>query len=41
MDESFLAIYNVVREKQISYRQAAYVLAVKRIIDAMMLRGRV
>ncbi len=41
MDQSFEEIHNVVKEKKISYRKSAYVLAVKRIIDAMMLRGRV
>ena len=41
MDNSFDEIYAVVKEKKISYRKSAYVLAVKRIIDAMMARGRV
>lgn len=41
MDISFEEIYKVVKEKKISYRQSAYVLAVKRIVDAMFLRGRV
>jgi glutamate dehydrogenase/leucine dehydrogenase len=41
MDGSFNEIDKIKKEKNISYRQAAYVLAVKRIIDAMMLRGRV
>jgi len=41
MDQSFGEIQKIVVEKKISYRKAAYVLAVKRIIDAMMLRGRV
>lgn len=41
IDQSFDEIYKVVKEKKISYRKSAYVLAVKRIIDAMMLRGRV
>ena len=41
MDKAFEEIYKVVHHKKVSYRKAAYVLAVKRIIDAMMLRGRV
>lgn len=41
MEKAFTEIYKVVKTKKISYRQAAYMLAVKKIIDAMMLRGRV
>ena len=41
MNEAFNSIYKTVKEKKISYRKAAYVLAVKRIIDVMILRGRV
>ncbi len=41
MDESFEEVYKVVKERKISYRKSAYLLAVKRIIDAMMIRGRV
>lgn len=41
MDESFEEIFKVVKSKKTSYRKAAYLLAVKRIIDAMILRGRV
>lgn len=41
MDKAFSEIYDVVKTKKISYRQGAYVLAVKKIVDAMMLRGRV
>jgi glutamate dehydrogenase (NAD(P)+) len=41
MDNAFSEIYLVVKEKKISFRKAAYYLALKRIIDAMMLRGRV
>jgi glutamate dehydrogenase len=41
MDNSFNEIYKVKKEKNISFRQAAYVLSVRRIIDAMMARGRV
>jgi glutamate dehydrogenase/leucine dehydrogenase len=41
MDDSFAKINITKKEKRVSYRKAAYVLAVKRIIDAMILRGRV
>ena len=41
MEKAFTEIHDVVKEKKISYRQAAFVLAVKKIIDAMILRGRV
>ena len=40
MDKAFNKIYEMKKSKNISFRQAAYALAVKRIIDAMMLRGR-
>ncbi|OGM12958.1 hypothetical protein A3A76_01535 [Candidatus Woesebacteria bacterium RIFCSPLOWO2_01_FULL_39_23] len=38
---AFEEIHTVVHQKKISYRKAAYYIAVKRIIDAMMLRGRI
>jgi glutamate dehydrogenase/leucine dehydrogenase len=41
MDKAFLEIFEVKKKKNISFRLAAYSLAVKRIIDAMILRGRV
>lgn len=41
MDKAFTEIYKVVKDKKVSYRQAAYILAVNKIIDAMILRGRV
>jgi glutamate dehydrogenase/leucine dehydrogenase len=41
MESAFEEIHEVVKRKKISYRKAAYLLAVKRIIDAMILRGRV
>ena len=41
MDAAFEEVHKISHQKKISYRKAAYVLAVKRIIDAMMLRGRV
>jgi glutamate dehydrogenase (NAD(P)+) len=39
--KAFLDIDRVVKSKHISYRRAANYLSIKRIIDAMMLRGRV
>ena len=39
--KAFNDISEIVKKKKISYRQAAGVIALKRIIDAMILRGRV
>ncbi len=39
--KAFNDIDGIVKEKRISYRRAANYLALKRIIDAMMLRGRI
>lgn len=39
--QAFVGIDKIKKEKRISYRSAANYLALKRIIDAMMLRGRV
>lgn len=41
MEKAFDGIYKVKTDKNISYRQAAYLIAVKRIIDSMVLRGRI
>ena len=41
MTKAFRAIYKIQRHKKISFRQAAYYLAVRRIVDAMILKGRV
>jgi len=41
LKKAFEEIYRVSIQKKVSFRKAAYILAVKRIIDAMMLRGRV
>lgn len=41
MDQAFAEIQKVVEQKKISYRKATFSLAVKKIVDAMMLRGRV
>jgi glutamate dehydrogenase len=41
MNNAFDDIQAVVDRKKVSYRKAAYSLAVKKLIDAMMLRGRV
>jgi len=38
---AFEDIYKRVKDKKIAYRKSAYSLAIKRIIDAMILRGRV
>jgi len=39
--KAFLDIDGVVKSKKVSYRRGANYLSIKRIIDAMMLRGRV
>ena len=41
MVSSFGDIQKTQKERKVSYRKAAYFLAIKRIIDAMILRGRV
>ncbi len=41
MIKSFKKVYEIRRDKNISWREAAYILAIKRIVDAMILRGRV
>ncbi len=41
MELAFAGIHKTKKEKKISFRQAAYALALKRIIDAMVLRGKV
>lgn len=41
LKKAFDEIYVSVKGKKVSYREAAYSLAVKRIINAMILRGRV
>lgn len=41
MIKAFRDIQETVKEKKVTYRQAAFILAIKRIIDAMILRGRV
>ncbi|MDP3994713.1 MAG: Glu/Leu/Phe/Val dehydrogenase [bacterium] len=41
MTKAFEDIRTTSKRKKISYRQAAFFLAIKRIIDAMILRGRV
>ncbi len=40
MVEAFDAVVAIKQDKGLSYRQAAYFLAVKRVADAMILRGR-
>ncbi len=41
MVKAFNDIYNEAKKRKISFRKAAFILAIKRIIDAMMFRGRV
>ncbi len=41
MDNAFKAVYEIREKYKISYRQAAYLLGVKKVIDAMILRGSV
>ncbi len=41
MNNAFNEVYKVVRAKKTTYRKAAYLIAVKRVIDAMILRGRI
>ncbi len=41
MNLAYKKASEVVREKKVSFRQAAYLLAVKRVIDATILKGRV
>ena len=41
MGTSFIAIQQMTKEKQISFRTAAFVVAVQRIIEAMKARGRI
>lgn len=40
MSEAFVAVYEIVEREDISFRQAAYILAMKRVLDAMVIRGR-
>jgi glutamate dehydrogenase/leucine dehydrogenase len=39
MTKAFNDVYKISKEKKISMRVAAYVLAVQRVVDAMQLRG--
>lgn len=41
MKKAFDSIYQIKKEKKVTWRKAAYILALKRLIDAMILRGRV
>ena len=41
MMKAFKDIQETAKKKKVTYRQAAFILAIKRIIDAMILRGRV
>ena len=39
MTNAFKAVYNMSQEKKVSLREAAYLVAIKRVADAMKLRG--
>lgn len=41
MDRAFEEVYALAKTKKTTFRKAAYLIAVKRIIDAMIIRGRV
>ncbi|QQS38725.1 Glu/Leu/Phe/Val dehydrogenase [Candidatus Woesebacteria bacterium] len=41
LSKSFNEIHSIKLDKKITYRKAAYISGIKRIIDAMILRGRV
>lgn len=41
MNHAFNKVYKVKEEKKVTFRQAAYILALKRIINAMIMRGRI
>ena len=41
MKNAFDEVYEIKEEKKVTYRQAAYILALKHLINAMILRGRV
>ncbi|TET21299.1 MAG: hypothetical protein E3J76_05415, partial [Candidatus Aminicenantes bacterium] len=41
MNIAYKEISTIVREKKVSFRQASYLLAVKRVINALILRARV
>ena len=41
MTKASMDVQEMAREKKVTSRQAAFILAVKRIVDAMILRGRV
>lgn len=40
LNRAFMEIYEMKRKKNISFRKSAYILSLKRIIDAMIIRGR-
>lgn len=41
METAFEGVYALVKNTKTTYRKAAYMIAVKRVVDAMVLRGRV
>jgi glutamate dehydrogenase/leucine dehydrogenase len=40
MDNAFREVHAIKIQKKLSYREAAYLVGVKRVVDAMLLRGR-
>lgn len=41
MQQAFAAVWRMYQHKQCSMREAAYVIALKRVVDALLLRGQV
>jgi len=41
MDFAYRGVSKIVKKEKIPFRQAAYLLAVKKIIDAIILRGKI
>ena len=39
MDQAFQSVWNIAREKKVSLRTGAYLISVKRVIDAKNMRG--
>jgi len=39
MDRSFEEVYTMVQEKNVSYREAAYMIAIQRVVEAKKIRG--
>ena len=39
MDQAFQAVWDIAHEKNVALRTGAYLIAVKRVVDAKNLRG--